>query len=333
MRTWNHLLWACVASLAFASAGCPGNNNNTDGGVDQAAARPSGGPLAFTEIIGQGPGPTAGVRLLSPLLTFRDATTPNRPDDLPNTNPVGIGCSANHFNTATSDLPVPSANAGTVRITGFQAVTPMGETATYNAVDCQLNSTTGSYDCTFGNTAGGAAGPSTSTPIAATDDPIRTNPATPITFAGQGGGSFGTFSITINNPADTITSADFSAVGYTGNQVTTIPLTCTGGNCTGAVVANIDVTQAGTSSPTSGHITCAFLSPTGSLTIPVNAVNAMLGCDGQGANCDSALTVARTVVVRFPFPTGTGTDSNQNNISNVVAGQGVFYQGPIRPAP
>lgn len=328
MRTWNHLLWPFVASLALTAVGCKEGGGGADAGADLTTAppdlvvRPSGGPLAFTEITGTGA--AAGVRLISPVLSFRDAATPNRPNDFSNLNNLGIGCTGDHYTTATNDLPVPSANAGTIRITGFQAVTPAGGATTYNAVDCALNSTTGSYDCTYANTGGGGAGPSTATPIGATDDPIRTSDA--ITFAGQGGGAFGTFSIN-SNAADTVSTA--TAATYTANQDTTITVTCPGSGCTGVVAANIDVTPA-TGSATAGHITCTYLSPSGgTLVIPTAAVNAMLGCTG-GANCDTTLAVARTVIVRFPFPTGSGQDSNQNTINNVVAGQGIFSQGAIR---
>lgn len=336
MRTWNHLLWPCIASLALLAAGCKdGGNGGTDAGAndltstpDQTAPRPTGGPLAFTELVGQGA--ATGVRLISPLLSFRDANTPNRPDDFSNVNQLGIGCSANHFTPGSGDVPVPTANAGTVRITGFQAVTPTGETTTYNRIDCQLNSTTGSYDCNYANTAGGGAGPATSTPLAATDDPVQAN--TTITFAGLGGGSFGTFTVNTNT-ADTVSSADFTGVGFTANQNTTIPVTCpvvNGSNaCTGVVAANIDVTPT-TGTATAGHITCTFLSPANnSLVIPSAAINAMLGCT-NGSNCDATLTTARTVIVRFPFPTGSGTDSNQNAINNVVSGQGILNVGAIR---
>jgi hypothetical protein len=330
MRTWNHLLWSFVASLALIAAGCKdGGSGGADAGADLTTAppdlvvRPSGGPLAFTEITGQGAAST--VRLISPVLSFRDATTPNRPSDFSNLNNLGIGCTADHYATATNDLPGASANAGTIRITGFQPVTPTGESTTYNAVDCQLNSTTGSYDCNYANTAGGAAGPSTSTPIPVTDDPVRTSDA--ITFAGQGGGSFGTFSIN-SNAADTVSTA--TAATYTANQDTTITVTCPGSGGTGVIAANIDVTPA-SGTATAGHITCTYLSPSGgALVIPSAAVNAMLGCTAAGANCDANLVMARTVIVRFPFPTGAGQDSNQNAINNVVAGQGIFSVGPIR---
>ncbi|HEX2574632.1 MAG TPA: hypothetical protein VH877_34110 [Polyangia bacterium] len=330
MRTWNHLLWPCVASLALVAAGCKGGSGGTDGGVDlvsspdQTTPRPSGGPLAFTEITGQS-GPVTGVRLISPVLSFRDASTPNRPSDFSNTNSLGIGCSADHFSVAGNDLPAPTANAGRVRITGFQAVTPAGSTTTYNAVDCQLNTTSGSYDCTYANTAGGTAGPPTSTPLGATDDPIQTGAA--ITFAGQGGGSFGTFSIN-SSAADTVSTA--TAATYTANQDTTITVTCPGSGCTGVVAANIDLSPAN-GTATAGHITCTYLSPSGgTLLIPQAAVNAALGCSSTGTNCDTTLATARTVIVRFPFPTGSGQDSSGNQISNVVAGQGVFSVGAIR---
>jgi hypothetical protein len=341
MRTWNHLLWPCVASLALMAAGCkPGTNGGTDGGADLGGGndlaqppRPTIGPLVFTEITGQAliGGVPTDVRLLSPLLTFRDVNTPVVPPDY---SEGLIGCTGDHYDTTTNDLPGASANGGAVRITGFREVTPLTGGGPYNEINCQLSG--GSYVCGYGPVTGGNLGPDTSTTplLAATQDPLQAGDR--ITFMGAGNGNFGTFPVTgsPNSTApvalDTI-SADLSGLTYPPNQDTVINITCGGtGGCSGVAAVNIDVSRNAPDnvtgpSQTFGHITCAafLLQNSTTVTISRQAINAMRGCDSAGNNCDTNLQSVRTVLVRLSAPL-SAQDSNQNSITNIVAGQGIF---------
>ena len=344
MRTWNHLLWSCVASLALMAAGCKApDNGGADAGADLSGgsdltqtARPASGPLVFTEITGKVPlgGTLTDVRLLSPLITFTDVTTPVVAHDY--TQGV-IGCTGDHYATATNDLPGPSANGGTVRITGFRSVTPVTGTASYTEINCQLSA--GSYNCGYGPLTGGAIGPNTTANpvVAAASDPVQAGDR--ITFESAGVGNFGSFPVTANSTApvalDTI-NADLSTLTYTPNQDAVLNITCAGaGGCSGVAALNIDVSQntpdqVTAPSPTFGHITCTafLLANTTTVTIKKEAINAMRGCNSQGASCDTALRSVRTVLVRLSSPL-SAQDSKQNSISNIVAGQGIFAAGAL----
>jgi hypothetical protein len=257
--------------------------------------------------------------------------------DYDNGKAVG-GCTGDHYSVATNKLPPSSDDAGKVVITGYTGGTLITGQAAPSEIDCLLDTTImpNVYKCGYGPATGTTLGPDPeATPYMPGATPIKMGDVVEFNVAGSAVVGAIDVKPTAGNGMTLTAPADLNSVAYNPTQDLTFSISCAGGACPALTVVNLSASDnppgATGASPTFGAALCNNTNgaTTGTITFPHQAISAMLGCDANGANCDTTLKSVRAVVFALAFPKA-GTDSKGvtwsalSNGGGFFAGQGVF---------
>lgn len=347
MRARIHLLGVPVMTLALLATGCGDDTTVQDMAMTpdlamaadltmpQADLAPTfSGTVVLSEVTGVVPVPVDGgvmpvpAKLLSPSVGFGKSPG-GKPDynDIPATG-LPIGCSGNHYDIAGGDLPDPDINAGAVKLSGYKEPTSLTGVKLPAEINCAFDAGKKIYACGYGPLNNGM--PSMIDPGTA---PYLSNfEALPkdamVRLQGGGTDPFGTFDKSGIVAAGPIAATeDLNKLTFDPTKDLDINFSCPDGDAgscgaTGIVVS-ISAGQSATGPSTKfGAIRCAALAAAKKVTVKKGAIAAMLGCDAQGANCDTSIKVIRTIVLRVPLP-GGDMDSKKNPMT-LLAGHGVF---------
>ena len=282
--------------------------------------------LIVEELLTTVPGMGIPARTIAAIIINPDPALA-RKSDYDDTVPPGLGCSANHYMVGGGDDPTPDIDLGTVTLSGYPPMPPLGQMM---AVPAEINCVmvAGSYQCGYGPlNAGMPSMQNTNLTFFSPASPLIPAP-TPIVFKYTGGAKLGMFdSKDAAKASDSLTvMEDLTKIVYDPSKDTVIHYTCDNKpmNCFDAVLVQIVASSVlpgmqGYPGADYGTINCAALGG-GQVTIKKEAIAAMFG---NSANIKMVLTR----VVRGNLPPFGQMDSKGNPV-RLVLGRGVSAFAP-----
>ena len=257
----------------------------------------------------------------------------SKPSDFDNSDALGLGCSANHYDATKGDLPTPDVDIGTVTMTGLTTGAAITGMMIPNEVNCALvPGPLPLYACGYGPLSNGApsAAGVNSTFFPGNLEMLPAGTALRVKYTG--GTVAGAFdSMDAVKATDTLTvMEDLTKIKYDPAADTVIHFSCVNKpqNCFDAVLVQLVASSVapgmagypGGAGVDYGTINCAALANGGTITIPKDAIKAMYG-DSQ------KIVSVMTRIVRGGLPPGGQKDAKGNPV-RLALGRGLMAFAP-----